>query len=256
KNVPYRLQSVFMPEISGSIWSSNKATIDYINMQKDLIYKISPEKGLNRKILVGEAWAEYIKKNLAILQGWADFHLITYLQRRNPSVPGIASKIYPPKERKLAAAQVYWKAIITSSPINNIYTGKPMTVEDVSIDHFIPWSYVAHDELWNLVPTTKGINSSKSNNLPHWDTYFPRLCKVEYQAYELVEQHQHMKELHHIVNKCMKEHVNSIEVRHRLYRPGQTGESFARELEGLVKPAYTSALNLGFEPWRANNYGR
>ncbi|MBE5919975.1 MAG: hypothetical protein E7272_09045 [Pseudobutyrivibrio ruminis] len=27
-------------------------------------------------------------------------------------------------------------------------------VKDISIDHFVPWSYVAHDEMWNLNPTT------------------------------------------------------------------------------------------------------
>ncbi|MDY5576621.1 MAG: HNH endonuclease domain-containing protein [Lachnospiraceae bacterium] len=40
-----------------------------------------------------------------------------------------------------------------------------MTENDISIDHFVPWSYVAHDEMWNLNPTTKSINSSKRNNL-------------------------------------------------------------------------------------------
>ena len=47
--------------------------------------------------------------------------------------------------------------------------------QKISVDHFVPWQYVAHDELWNLHPTTKSINSSKSNNLPVWDRYFSQL---------------------------------------------------------------------------------
>lgn len=56
---------------------------------------------------------------------------------------------------------------------------EPLNDKNISIDHFVPWSYVAHDELWNLTPTTRSINSSKSNNLPDWNRYFPILCKVE-----------------------------------------------------------------------------
>ncbi|MEG0835821.1 MAG: HNH endonuclease domain-containing protein [Anaerovoracaceae bacterium] len=250
RHVPYRLQSVFMPEISANIWSNQTATTEYINMQEDLIYKISEDKGANRKIIVDQRWADYMKKNMEILQGWVDFNLITYLQRRNPSVPGISSKIYPKQERNLSVVTAYWKAIISAEPIKNIYTGDMMTMGDLSIDHFVPWSYVAHDELWNLVPTTKSINSSKSNNLPKWDIYFPRLCNIEYQAYTLVEKYDHMKDLHSIVTKCMKDHVNSDDVKHKLYRPGQHLDIFTRELEELIKPSYESAANLGFEQWR------
>lgn len=36
---------------------------------------------------------------------------------------------------------------------------------DISIDHLIPWSYLYSDDLWNLVYTHTGCNSSKSNKL-------------------------------------------------------------------------------------------
>jgi hypothetical protein len=34
------------------------------------------------------------------------------------------------------------------------------------LDHYLPWSFVAHDQLWNLIPTFPEVNSSKSNYLP------------------------------------------------------------------------------------------
>lgn len=92
--------------------------------------------------------------------------MITYLQRCNPSVPGIADKLYPPQERNLVKVQGYWKLIMGLQPIKEIYGGNELTGKEISIDHFVPWSYVAHDELWNMHPTTKGINCSKSNHLP------------------------------------------------------------------------------------------
>ncbi len=95
--------------------------------------------------------------------------------------------------------------------IRNIYTEEIMTAGDISIDHFVPWSYVAHDELWNLVPTTKAVNSSKSNNLPDWDLYFPRLADAEFRAYQAVCEYEGVKPLQKAAAACLKEHVNNEE---------------------------------------------
>jgi hypothetical protein len=38
--------------------------------------------------------------------------------------------------------------------------------KDISLDHYVPWSFVVHDQLWNLIPTTKSVNSKKSDLLP------------------------------------------------------------------------------------------
>lgn len=65
--------------------------------------------------------------------------------------------------------------------------------QKISVDHFVPWQYVAHDELWNLHPTTKSINSSKSNNLPVWDMYFSQLAGLEYQSYKLSKENDVVK---------------------------------------------------------------
>jgi hypothetical protein len=36
----------------------------------------------------------------------------------------------------------------------------------VSVDHFIPWSFIHSDNLWNLVLTSNTINSKKSSKIP------------------------------------------------------------------------------------------
>lgn len=50
------------------------------------------------------------------------------------------------------------------------------------MDHFIPWSYVVHNELWNLVPVpaVPNINSSKSNCLPA-DKYIDKFVGTQYE---------------------------------------------------------------------------
>lgn len=183
-NVPYRLQSPFMEEVKGKAWNvGEKELITRINREKHLIYYFAALNGLSTNIRVQEDWAKYIQRNQEIIRGWLEYNMILYLQRRNPSVPGIADKLMPPQERKLEKVKKYWKLILTLEPVQEIYSGKILTEKDISIDHFVPWSYVAHDEMWNLNPTTKSINSSKSNNLPDWDTYFEKLARQEYPVF-------------------------------------------------------------------------
>ena len=53
--------------------------------------------GLNTQIQIQEEWADYIERNYEIIQGWVELNLIQYLQRRNPSVPGIVDKLLSAK---------------------------------------------------------------------------------------------------------------------------------------------------------------
>ena len=119
-------------------------------------------------------------------------------------------------------------------------------LKGLSIDHFVPWSYVASDELWNLIPTVKSVNSSKSNNLPDWKVYFGRLAKTEYDAYLLVKEDAKAK---HFFEKCARENLNSEDIRFRLYQSGQTREHFTGQLEEILLPVYESAKNMGFREW-------
>ncbi len=247
-NVPYRLQAPFMEMVKGDAWKAGQgALIAKINQERRLMYYFEALQGLQTKIRIQEDWAVYIKQNQEILRGWLEYNMILYLQRRNPSVPGIADKLYPPQERKLEKVKKYWKLILSLEPVREIYADTVLTDADISIDHFVPWSYVAHDEMWNLNPTLKSINSSKSNNLPEWDTYFDKLVQQEYQSYRLLWKHE---AVHKEFDKLAKEHVNSDDVRYRIYREGLDMHTFAGELESVILPVYQSAKNCGFRSWK------
>ncbi len=122
-----------------------------------------------------------------------------------------------------------------------------MTEKDLSIDHFVPWSYVAHDELWNLNPTTKSINSSKSNNLPDWNIYFERLARQEYQSYQMMWKYDMV---HKEFDKCANEYINNDDIRYRVYREGLGLNEFSNELQSVILPVYQSAQNCGFSSWQ------
>ena len=46
------------------------------------------------------------------------------------------------------------------------YCNSKITVNRCHIDHFIPWSFVKDDKIWNLVPTCRDCNLSKKDKIP------------------------------------------------------------------------------------------
>lgn len=246
-NVPYRLQAPFMPDFkSKDLEGRFEARIERINQQKRLMYYFGMYDGLNTTVVMELEWVSYIHKNLQIIKGWLQYNMIIYLQRRNPSVPGIADKLFPPQERKLEKVKKYWRKIIEMQPIHEIYGQNQLTNTEMSIDHFVPWSYVAHDELWNLHPTTRSINSSKGNYLPDWEIYFPLLSQQEYLSYQMIWKYD---SIHKEFEECAREHINNPDVLRHLYREGLTAEEFGGQLSDILLPVYQSAKNCGFGRW-------
>lgn len=248
-NVPYRIQAPFLDElkINRSEWGRPGELSQKINRENRILYYYERFAQLDTKIVINEMWVPYLLKNREILRGWLQLNLIHYLQRRNPSVPGIADKLSAPQTRDIERVRKYWKLIIDIKPnIRDIYGNKTMSNERVSVDHFVPWQYVAHDELWNLHPTTKTINSSKSNCLATWDVYFGPLCKLEYVSYSLSKENAKVADA---FEKVSRYHLNNGEIAHSLYCDGLTEQAFGERLCNVIRPIYDAAKNNGFKEW-------
>ena len=252
-NVPYRLQAPFYDEINiqREEWHAIENLSHKINTQRRLIYYFDLIAGTKSIVRIDETWAVYLKKHREILISWTQFNLIKYLQRRNPGVSGIADKIEAPTSRNLNDIRKYWNLIISRDPsIRDIYGNIELSDEKISIDHFVPWQYVAHDELWNLHPTTKTINSSKNNYLPDWNRYFHLLGCIEYRAYEL---RKDIPEVAKAFKSCADHHLNDPDIRRELYQDGLSQSQFIQRLEKVIEPVYQSARNSGFREWEYEN---
>ncbi len=250
KNVPYRIQSPFLDEIriDKREWYRPEELSQKINQQRRLLYYYEAFMQLATSIRINEDWVPYLLRNKEILQGWLQLNLIHYLQRRNPSVPGIADKLSTPQSRDIERVRKYWKLIIDIRPeIKDIYGHVYLVGESISVDHFVPWQYVAHDELWNLHPTTKSINSSKSNGLPDWDMYFEPLYKLEFLSYSLSKENDRVADAFFKVSKY---HINNNEVNRALYCDGLSETEFGSRLSNIIRPVYDAARNNGFKEWR------
>lgn len=254
-NVPYRLLSSFMPEIGGNdkLWDQRKrmiAYIDALNKKESIPYKIIDGIGLNKKVVISPEWQMFLKDNYVTIAGWIEMKKVKYLQNRNPGVPGLIFKLEPQKEkqRKLKYVRELWNSISEIVPIIDIYTDKPIKKNVFDVDHFIPWSYIANDELWNLMPMNSSLNSSKSNNLPKWDRYFKLFAHNQFIMNQLVLSNGSVKT---IFLKCQRDNLVMPWSLEELYLQGQQEEVFISVLEKNLRPIYDSARMQGYNIWSA-----
>lgn len=168
--VPYRLlQPFFVRELAGKPdYKKNELTIELSNAlfdERKPLYRINEQAP--RSLEFHPDWISYIRTAFPIVRGWVAYHWINYLQQRNANIPAISNKIAPPLVRSsLTKQSSYWREIMRAAPVKCIYSGEILSPEDFSLDHFLPWSFVCHDQLWNLVPVVPEANSSKGNALP------------------------------------------------------------------------------------------
>jgi hypothetical protein len=165
--------------------------------QRSEVYRLSqstredpPYALYNDKIVIYPHWYQYIIRNSAILKNFCYWNLALFLQARNPNVPDIPSKLIKPVQRKGMTTQkrFFWDRIIRNKGyFNCIYTGKLLEVGEYDVDHFIPFQFVAHDQMWNLVPADPSFNSSKSDLLPSMDLFFEVYFEIHREGVEVIK---------------------------------------------------------------------
>lgn len=249
--VPYRLlRGFYKNELRGlKDGVINRLIEDLTNNDDKVFYKINT---LEKVIHVNDNWYEYIIRNQNIIRGWANYNLIIFLQARNPNIPAIPLKLEPPMERNLNMAKKYWDIVIRNIRLNDIYTGKEFTLKSfeehgtVSIDHFLPWSFVGHDELWNLIPTFRNINSSKSDSLPKYDRYIESFSEIQYRAINYMKSQKEAK-------KYLQEYLSidkTLDIKSIVDMNGQINkDKFIYDLKKTIHPLYQIAYSQGFSEW-------
>lgn len=249
--VPYRLLSPFFTSSLVGVKDhlKNKMIADLSTNTSKALYKINQT---DERIHLNYDWFDYIYRNQSIVSGWHNYKMIYYLQKKNPNIPAIPFKLSMQSKRNLHVATKFWNSVKEQQLLHDIYTGHSMIKDnfekhgEMSIDHFIPWSFVLHDELWNLVPTFKNINSSKNNKLPQINLFMDKFCDMQYSAFSIIRQDKKSKKIledYLTINKKLD--LNYLLNKDR----GITREEFADSLKATIYPLYQIAYNQGYEVW-------
>ena len=125
---------------------NNLVKLEYLAALELKEYAIVLSKLLNYK------WAQLLEK-------------FNYAPKITSKVNGI-SQAKLNRDRKLKKYRDQLLKEFEGGAIIDFYSGKEITIDEVSVDHVIPWSFMYSNDIWNLVITTKSYNSSKSNSIP------------------------------------------------------------------------------------------
>ena len=107
-----------------------------------------------------------------------------------------------------------------------------MDLGKYAVEHFIPYSFVSHDLIWNLIPANPTFNSVKGDKLPSLEKYFDPFFDLQKRSIDLMKERQPRNPLIEDYFSVFPDLDNSI--------------SRAKYREHL-QPLITIAANNGFE---------
>lgn len=213
------------------------------SFENNCLYKLTKDDD-TIWVELNPCWLPYLKENYVILKDYAYWNLSSFLQVRNPNVPNIINKLVKVENRQtLTRQRNYWDFVLEHNDGQKcIYTDKPITVGNYELDHFIPWSFVSHNLLWNLIPADGSVNSSKSDRLPDIDRYLLKLATTQQKA----------------VRICLSENYRGQEILEDYISLGCTPRELIQMDSTTLRncfartfnPLSQIALNMGFELWR------
>ena len=145
-----------------------------------------------RHIELHPRWFAYLTRHLRIIGDFCFWNLLDYLRGKNPNVPNIAGKLFRPKQQKLhGKPRDFWNLALDAHPeLRCPYSGEPLVKGEFDVDHFLPWSFVSHDLLWNLTPASEAANRSKSDALPNLGAYFDNFATLQRAGFEAAFQQE------------------------------------------------------------------
>ena len=177
KNVPHKFLSPWFKGSKKTIYESSQ--LDFQNS----IYHL-----FKNRIIVNDNWFDYIRLNAKVIKDFIYWNLALFIQARNPSTPDVINKLIKPAKRNSLTKQrnKFWNIYLEKRPETKcIFTNEPLNPKNYHVDHFVPYSFVSHDLIWNLIPINSNFNTSKSNKLPLVKKYFDGFYKLQNDAIQV-----------------------------------------------------------------------
>lgn len=186
-------------------------------------------------------WVEYLWANMGIVEGWLDMQWLKYLQRKNPHVPSLSAKLWalPDRREPLKRQRDYWQPLVDKG-FRCIYTDELVSRKHFDLDHFLPWSWVGHDQLWNLVPVSSRVNSSKGRKLPK-KSDIPKLSEAHFQIIKYTFENED--------NPSNKLEDYTLGLNLDLNSQSLEKSQIDKAYRNILQPQLRMASNRGFSSW-------
>ncbi|PSL03451.1 HNH endonuclease domain-containing protein [Cecembia rubra] len=152
--------------------------------ENDCLYALYPNH-----VEINSNWIPYLIQNIRFLRDFCFWNLAIFLQKRNPGLPDVPSKLIKPPSRIPLTNQRknFWNLFFDEvGTMKCIYTGENLNKSNYVVEHFIPHRYVCHDLIWNLVPADSTFNSTKSDKIPVLEDFFDDFYEIHRKAIEIV----------------------------------------------------------------------
>ena len=121
-----------------------------------------PDKN-KRYITLNKEAHQYFKENYDVLNKLLVLEWAKFLEKTN-FTPRLISKIESFGTQKRSSLTKYRK-ILEEIDCKCFYCDIDLATKKVHVDHFVPWSYIFEDEIWNLVLSCDTCNLQKSDSL-------------------------------------------------------------------------------------------
>ena len=164
---------IFKKYVYGSFYSSFNGTIYSFNKKEEWLQLTPP-------------YIVFFERYKRILMNITNYQLALFLEKYNSkeAMEKILTKIEFVSARE---SLVEFQSLLQKYGEEQCFYCKK-SLNKSHVDHFVPWSYVQNDMLWNFVLSCPSCNTSKSNKLAHTN-YLNALVDLnkEWITYEAME---------------------------------------------------------------------
>lgn len=118
-------------------------------------------------IKINSSFYSFMQRYQRVLTYLANYHLALFLEKFNEQGNTVGMLLKVENVSKRSSLDPFYQVLASYYDNSCFYCGKKIKGREAAhVDHFIPWSFVQSDQLWNLVIACGPCNLSKSDKLP------------------------------------------------------------------------------------------
>jgi hypothetical protein len=117
------------------------------------------------QLRLNSTFYSFMQRFHRVLNYLTNYHLALFLEKFNEKGDTTNLILKVENVSKRSSLDQFYQVLSSFYNGKCFYCGKSIKKESAHVDHFIPWSFVQADQLWNLVIACSACNLSKSDKL-------------------------------------------------------------------------------------------